>query len=185
MAAEAYPTLFAGQRVLASLVRSMQTQTLRKTADTSITASTTQTTDPHIQMTVAANAVYEFWGWIQYDADLTGDLSVGWTSPAGSQGTWMGHGGGTTVTSATAGGGTQQNATSTWGYNIRLEPTDITTGRTFGGLAVGNKITVLFQGTLRTSVVGGTFGLAWAQSASSATATTLYTDSWLAVLRSA
>jgi hypothetical protein len=138
-----------------------------------------------MQMDVAANGVYEFWGWLKYDADLTGDLLLAWTIPSGSSGTWIGHGGGTTVTSATAGGGTQQNAVSTWGYTIRLEPTDITSTRTYGGMALGNYLTAFVQGTLRVGAVAGTFALAWAQSASSATATTLYTDSSLTVLRSA
>jgi hypothetical protein len=43
----------------------------------------------------------------------------------------------------------------------------------------------MINGTLRTSSTAGTFAMTWAQSSSSATATTVYTDSWLSVQRTA
>lgn len=180
---EAYPTLLAGQRITASLLRSMQPQTARKTADTSVTASTTQTLDPHIQFTAEANSVYVFNGWVGYDADNAADIILAFSTPSGTKGKWIGYGPGTTVISGTAGGGTQQNSTSTWGYTLRDEYTDIGSPRTFGGLGVGNPVSVLLDGTLRFGATGGTWGLSWSQAVSSATATTIYTDSWLMAQR--
>jgi hypothetical protein len=163
----------------------MQVQTLRKSADTARSATTTQTADPHLTIDVAANAVYTFTGWLIYDGAIAGDLVVGWSLPSGARGTWGGHGPGTTVTSATAGGGTQQDVASTWGYNVRQETTLLSSTRTYGALAVGSPMVVMLNGTLRTSSTAGTFALTWAQSVSTATATTVYTDSWLAVQRTA
>ncbi|MGW4670068.1 hypothetical protein [Streptomyces sp. NPDC004324] len=182
---EAYPTPLAGQRVVASLLRSMQPQTLRKSGDTARAATTTQTADPHLQMDVAALAVYTFTGWIFFDAATAADIVIGWSAPANSAGSWGAHGGGTTVTSATAGGGTQQDAISTWGYGIRLESTTLSATRTYGALGVGTPLAVMINGTLRTSVTAGTFAMTWAQQTSNATATTVYTDSWLSVQRTA
>ncbi|MES9522474.1 hypothetical protein [Streptomyces capoamus] len=184
MAAEAYPTPLAGQRLTATLLRSMQPQTLRKPGDTARSATTTQAADPHLQMDVVANGVYTISGWVIYDAATAGDFVLGWSFPSGT-GTWVGHGGGTTVTSATGAGGTQQDASSTWGYNVRMEATALNATRTYGGLGAGTQLTVLLSGTYRAGSTGGTLALTWAQSVSTATATTVYTDSWLSVQRTA
>jgi hypothetical protein len=180
---EAYPTPLAGQRLTAALLRSMQVQSLRKTADTSRAATTTQAADPHLAMDVVAGGVYTLWGWLKYDALAAADFTMGFSYPTSSLGEWVGMGGGTTVTSATGGGGTQQDAVSTWGYNVRLETTDVVNTRTYGGLGVGNTLTVDVKGTFRIGATAGTLALTWAQSVSNATATTLYTDSWINVLR--
>ena len=183
--AEAYPTFLAGQRITASLIRSMQIQSLRKTSDTARSATTTQTADPHLQMDVVAGGVYTLQGWLKYDALAAADLVVGFSFPTGTLGEWIGVGGGTTVTSATGAGGTQQDTVSTWGYNVRLESTDTSATRTYGGLGVGNTLTILVNGMFRVGSTAGTLALTWAQGSSNATATTLYTDSWLNVLRTA
>lgn len=182
---EAYPIPLAGQRLTASLLRSMQVQTVRKTADTPRLATTTLAADPHLAMDVAANAVYTVSGWLIYDTTSAGDLVVGWSYPTGTTGTWVGHGAGTTVTSATGAGGTQQDSQSTWGYGVRLESTPLNSTRTYGGLGVGAtlQLTVLLSGTVRVGPTAGTLALTWAQSVSNATATTIYTDSWLAIQR--
>ncbi|MFK0018185.1 hypothetical protein [Streptomyces sp. NPDC090798] len=180
---EAYPTPLAGQRLTAGLLRSMQPQVARKTADTARFATTTLALDPHIQFTAVAGAVYAWSGWLKFDADLTGDIIVGFSVPSGSLGAWVGSGAGTTVISGTAGGGTQQNAGSTWGYTVRTEWTDIGNTRTYGGLGAGNALTVMLNGTLRVGATGGTWGMTWAQSVSSATATTVFTDSWISSQR--
>lgn len=183
--AEAFPTPLAGQRITASLLRSMLPQTIRKTADTQRSATTAQAADPHLQLDVAAGAVYTLSGWINYDTLSSADFVLGFSYPTGTTGTWVGHGAGTTVTSATGGGGTQQDSQSTWGYNIRLESTALNATRTYGGLGVGAtlQLTLLISGTVRVGPVGGTLAVTWAQSTSSATATTVYTDSWLAIQR--
>ncbi len=80
---EAYPNLVAGQRLTASLLRSMQPQVARKTADTALSATTTQTLDPHLQFTAEANSVYVFDGWLAYDSDIAADLVIAFSTPRG------------------------------------------------------------------------------------------------------
>jgi hypothetical protein len=53
---EYYPQPLAGQRLRASTLRDMLPKTARKTADTSRSATTTATADPHLTFEVEANA---------------------------------------------------------------------------------------------------------------------------------
>lgn len=185
--AEAYPTPLAGQRITASLLRSMQWQVIRKTADTSRSATTTTTADPHLQMDLTASGVYIWHGWIKYDASAAGDINVDFTGPSGLLGEWTGIGTGITrVIGATdaAGPAFTVDTQGATGYLLRTEATDVTAARAYGGVGTaGTPLTVAMQGTLRVGSTGGTWSLDWAQRTSDATATTVYTDSWLAVLR--
>jgi hypothetical protein len=161
----------------------MQPQVARKTSDTQRQATTTQVLDPHLQFTAEANSVYVFDGWLAYDSDNAADIVLAWSTPSGTLGKWVGFGTGTTVISGTAGGGTQQNAVSTWGYTLRNEYTDIAAPRTYGGLGVNNPQSILLYGTLRFGSTGGTWGMTWAQAVSTAINTTIYTDSWIRAQR--
>ncbi|WP_435279183.1 hypothetical protein [Streptomyces sp. 1222.5] len=181
--AEAYPTLLAGQRLTASLLRSMQPQVARKTSDTSILATTTPAADPHITFAVEASAVYTWMGWIKYDGATGGDVLLSFSAPSGSLGEWAGHGAGITVIGAASTPTLETDTVRTNGYMQRTEANDVTQSRSFGALGVGNALTVFIKGTLRTSTTAGTFALTWAQNASSATATTLYTDSYINLQR--
>jgi hypothetical protein len=166
--AESYPTVAAGQRITAALLRSMLPQVIRKTADTSRSATTTTTADPHLTIEVDANAVYIWDGWVKYFADPAADLTIDFTVPTNALGEWNGFGAG----SGTSGVGV------TTGYSIRTEANDVSQSRNFYGstdLTHG----VILHGILRVGATGGTFSLDWAQGSSSATATILYTDSWL------
>jgi hypothetical protein len=176
---EAYPTFVAGQKITAALLRSAQPQVVRKTADTSRSATTTTTPDPHLQFDVVAGAVYVWDGWVKYDADTAGDLNLDFTVPTGALGEWVGMGAGNPVTGASATPTLRIDTAGVSGYLIRTETNDVAQSRSFGALGVAATLTVDLKGTLRMGATGGTFSLDWAQGASSATATTLYTDSWL------
>ena len=166
--AESYPTFLGGQRITAALLSSAQAVTVRKTADTSRSATTTTTADPHLALEVEANAVYIWDGWVKYFADPAADLTVDFTVPSGSLGEWNGF---------AAASGTTGVAVTT-GYMIRTESNDVSQPRNYYGTTDGQHGLIL-HGTLRTSTTAGTFSLDWAQGTSSATATVLYTDSWL------
>lgn len=183
MAAEAYPTPLAGQRITASLLRSMQPQVARKTSDTSRAATTATTADPHLQFTVVAGAVYVWWGWIKYDAATGGDLVLAFEAPSGSLGEWGGHGPGSVVISSSATPTLQTDSVTTQGYMLRIESNDVTQLRTYGGLGAGTALTIPINGMLRVGASGGTWALDWAQSVSNATPTTLYTDSYICLQR--
>lgn len=180
---EAYPTPLAGQRLTAGLLRSMQPLALRKTADTPRAATTTTTVDPHLQFTAEANAVYNWDGWIRYDGATAGDLVVAFIAPTGALGGWGGHGVGSLVIGATSTPTLETDTSRSNGYMLRVESNDVTQLRTYGCLGAGNALSLLISGTLRTGSTGGTWGLSWAQSVSNATATTLFTDSYIALQR--
>lgn len=185
--AEAYPTPLAGQRITAGLLRSMQAQTARKTSDTSRSATTTATADPHLQFEVEANAVYAWWGWLKYDAPAAGDINVDFSVPSGALGEWsaIGVGIGRVVGATDAATPVVQADTqASTGYMVRVETTDVAAARAFGGLGTaGTPLSVDLKGTLRMGSTAGTFSLDWAQRVSDATATTVYTDSWITMLR--
>lgn len=185
--AEAYPTPLAGQRITASLLRSMQPQAARKTADTPRSATTTATADPHLQFEVEANAVYTWWGWIKYDAPAAGDINIDFSAPSGALGEWtaIGVGIGRVVGATDAATPVVQADTqASTGYMVRVETTDVAAARAFGGLGTaGTPLSVDLKGTLRMGSTAGTFSLDWAQRVSDATATTVYTDSWIIMLR--
>lgn len=182
---EAYPVLLAGQRITASLLSSMQPQVARKTADTARASTTATSADPHLQFTVVANAVYTWWGWVKYDAATGGDLIIAFSAPTGSLGEWGGHGPGSLVISSNSTPTLQTDSITTQGYMLRVESNDVTQLRTFGGLGAGTGLTIPINGILRVGSTGGTWSLDWAQSVSNATATTLYTDSFIVLQRTA
>lgn len=184
--AESFPTLLAGQRATASLLRSMLPQVARKTADTSRSATTTATADPHLQFEVEANAVYLWDGWLKYDAAIAADIAIDWTVPSGSLGEWRGWGPGIgRVIGATdaASPVNQADTQATTGYLMRIESNDVAQVRTFGGLGVGTSLTLSLDGMLRVGTTAGTFSMDWAQRVSDASQTTIATDSWLRLQR--
>lgn len=178
--AEFYPTFLAGQRITASLLSSAQPQVVRKTSDTSRNSTTTRTADPHLTFEAVANAVYIVDGWIKWDgAANTADLSLQLTVPSGTLGDTTIWGTGNQVIGSTAAPALQINVSDARGYLVRSESLDVNAARSYGALAGGSPLALLFTGTLRISSTAGTVSLDWAQSSSDANNTTLYTDSWL------
>lgn len=165
--AESYPTIPAGTRLTASLLRSMLPQTVRKTADTSRAATTTFADDDHLTFAVEAGAVYRMIGAIKYFADPTPDIKVQFTTPSGTLGEWSWMMPGSTTA-----------ATGTTGYSIRTETNDVSGSRTGYGTSDSQHFTPI-SGLWRIGSVAGSITLQWAQNTSNATATVLYTDSWL------
>lgn len=167
MAAEAYPQPLAGQRITAALLRSMLPQTVRKTADTSRAATTTFADDDHLSYAVEANAVYVMDGWIKYFAHSTPDIKIQFTTPTGTLGEW----GWLMPGSGTA-------ATATAGFSIRTDTIDVGGSRTGYGTTDSNMFTPM-NGFWRIGSTAGSVTLQWAQNTSDATASVLFTDSWL------
>jgi hypothetical protein len=161
----------------------MQPVVLRKTSDTSRSSTTTQTADPHLQFTAEAGAVYAWHGWIRYDAATGGDLIIAFSAPTGSLGGWGGHGVGVLVIGANTTPTLETDTVRADGYMLRVEANDVTQFRTYGGLGVGNGMSLFINGTLRVGPTGGTWALTWSQSVSNATATTLFTDSYISLQR--
>lgn len=183
--AEAYPTFLAGQRITAGLLRSAQEQVARKTADTARAATTLTTADPHLQFEVVANAAYRWHGWIKFDGPTAADLNIDFTAPAGALGEWTAIGAGhSPVIGASIAPALITDTQDARGYLMRTESNDVTSARSYGTLGTGIvPLTLQMYGTLRVASTGGTFSLDWAQFASNAAAVTLYSDSWLSMLR--
>lgn len=183
--AESYPTFLAGQRVTASLLSSAQAQVARKTSDTSRSATTTTTADPHLQFEIAANGVYIMDGWIKYDGPTAADLNVDFSAPSGCLGEWTAIGAGhSPVIGSSNAPALITDTQDARGYLMRVETNDITSARSYGTLGTGIiPLTLHIKGTVRNSTTAGTYSLDWAQLVSNATACTLYTDSWLRLQR--
>lgn len=168
---EFYPQPLAGQKITASLLRSMLPQIVRKTADTSRSATTTYEADPHLVFPAEAGAVYVMWGWVKYFASTTPDIKIRFTVPTGCLGEWAW---------IMPGSGTGASATA--GYSIRTDTNDVGAGRTGYGTSDTQQMTPM-GALFRMSTTAGNISLEWAQNTSDATASVLYTDSWLAFQR--
>lgn len=164
---EAYPTYSAGQRLRASLLRSAQPQAVRKTADESRAATTALADDTHLIFAAEANAVYTMYGWVKYFADPAPDIKMQFTVPTGCLGEW-----------AWIMPGQATVAGSVNGYAVRTESNDVNAVRTGYGTSDTQQNTPV-SGIFRMSTTPGNIALQWAQNVSNATATTLFTDSWL------
>lgn len=145
----------------------------RKTANTGRSSTTTLTDDPHLSVTVAADAVYIVDGWLLYGAPSETDMQAAWSAPTGTTGAWTGWGIG-------LGTSTQTNN----GYLIRTDGRqDLTQAHTFAGVGSPNLVVGLLHATVVTSSTAGTLALQWAQGTSGATAATIYAQSWIRVTR--
>ncbi|MFD5709474.1 hypothetical protein ACFWHW_03615 [Streptomyces pharetrae] len=183
--AESYPALAAGQRITASLLRSMLPQVARKTADTSRSATTTLADDLHLTWTVDAGGVYMIDGWIKFDGPTAADINIGWTLPTGTDGEWTALGAGLSpVISFNSSGVALTDTVSSRGYTIRSESLDlISNNRTLGTLGVGTGMSALINATIRVGATGGALSFKWAQFTSDASPTTVHTDSTLRLQR--
>lgn len=169
--AESYPTIRAGSRATAALLDTMLPKIVRKTTDTSRASTTTFTDDEHLSYAVEANGVYVMDGAIKYFADPTPDIKIQFSTPTGTLGEWSWMMPGSTTA-----------ATGTTGYSIRTETNDVSGSRTGYGTSDSQHFTPI-SGIWRVGSTAGSVTLQWAQNTSNATATVLYTDSWLRFVR--
>jgi hypothetical protein len=179
-----YPTYLAGQTLTAALLTAAQPVSAVKASDTPRSSTTTLTADPELTFSVLANGIYIVDGWIKYTGDPGSDITISWTVPTGAIGEWSGLGVGNPLISVNGSPGALIADTgSVRGYMIRPESTDFTGSRGYGALSTTDTLALQLEATLRVGSSDGTFALNWAQSVSSATATTVYTDSWLRLQR--
>jgi hypothetical protein len=146
----------------------VNTTVARKTAMESVTSSTTLQGDDHLTVTVDANTIYEMTVMIRYDGDAAGDIITGWTLPAGTSWDYIAVG----LTSTAAG----YNDDQTGAFDAASTPA-------FGAIGAGTTCAAMLRGLL---VVGGTGGgvqLRWAQRASSATPTRVFSNSYMVLRR--
>ncbi|MGW1938943.1 hypothetical protein [Streptomyces goshikiensis] len=138
-----------------------------KTADESVTGSTTLQDDDHLALSVVAGGWYAIEAHLDVEADPAADITIGWSAPASAVLSW-------TETGISAGN------TGNIG-SIKQSRLDVATSSGVGIVAAGS--TVRPAGVLRVAATAGTLQLRWAQTVSSGTPTTLKTGSWLRLTR--
>lgn len=149
----------------------------RKTGDTP-RSTATLSNDPHLTMTLQANAVYEMEALLHfYQSALGTDINIDWTTPASATGRWTGFG-----QPVTGPGG--EVASTNAGY-IRTVNTNVDAARTYGANTdTANPLSVYCKGLVITGGSGGTYALSWARNGAAGT-TTLLEHSTLTLIRRA
>lgn len=138
----------------------------RKTADQSVTNSTTLVNDTELFLSVAANRTYVIDSFLIYDGAGATAFKLAFTGPSGATFDWWQDG--------NSGGNSAASGTTWWGYNQIG-----TTNSTYGAAGAGSKLACRPAGILIVGANAGTFQLQFAQGSSSATATHLFTGSCL------
>jgi hypothetical protein len=133
---------------------------IRKSADQSVTSSTTLVTDNALTWAVDANVNYLFDAYLVYTGGTTGDIKIGWAVPSGSGMSWSAEGLDEDLNYKNV-GNLSEASTSPYGC------VNTTTGRM-----------ILVAGYLRVDATAGNFSLRFAQQVSSATATTMRAGSF-------
>lgn len=128
-----------------------QVRLARKTADQSVTNSTTLVNDNDITFTVVANGVYVVRGMLSGTGSTTGDVKIGWTAPAGATFDW----------NAT----TQPASASTTVGSIATDRSPIANTATIGTIGAGTIMTAPVNGLLVVAGTAGSFTLQFAQQA--------------------
>lgn len=145
-------------------------QFARKTANQTVTNSTTIQDDTHLQLSVVANAVYRVDGLLIFNGPSAVNLKIGWVAPTGATFDWIGTGQSTT-------------SPATSGPVITNAQTIASTVYGLGTIGTSTNMTALVRGLLVTAGNAGTFKLQWAQNTANATAVTMVLNSHIALQR--
>lgn len=152
-----------------------QLQVALKTADTSRANTATVSNDPHLFLPVVANGTYILDGWLKYFADPAPDFKMTFATPGGTLGEWHALGRGQNDNS---------DGPTVNGYKVRTESNDVNQERNYYGTTdSSNPVGLQLKGTFRVAGTGGNVTLQWSQGTSDATATIVYTDSWIRLHR--
>lgn len=134
-----------------------------KAADESVTSSTTLQNDDALFVSVASNASYLFFCYLDYEGASAGDLKFSWSVPTSATMRF-------TIIGQTSAGSAQTAITGSESTSYAI-----------GADAAATLNAVLMAGTLITSSSSGTLQLQWAQNSSSGTATKVHAQSFLAL----
>ncbi len=141
-----------------------------KPSQTSRASNTTPSNDPHLTLAVAANAIYWVECYVIYEGTTTGDILLGWSTPAGTVSfDWISD---LLDTAATTGVGAVSRSAQT---------TSSTPGG--GGRGTGSPLIAPVRGLLQTGANSGNLTLQWSQNNSDAVATKVNANSLLLIRR--
>lgn len=144
-----------------------QYQFIRKTADETVTSSTTYQNDDHLVLPVVANAVYQVDGYIVYQTLSAAGINFRMTGPTGT-GLW-------TFAGVSVSGGTTDTGA------VRVAAGSNGVGTAFLGGA-GSNMSSILRGTFLPTA-SGNLQFEWAQNVANATGTIVRANSWLALTR--
>lgn len=144
------------------------TRFVRKTADETVTSSTTLQNDDHLVLSVEKGYTYHFRAWLLVDGGTAGDLKTAFTYPTGSTLYFAGHGPTTSMVSGSGGD---------VGFNGRHNATSRSTTLSYG--TSGSRPGIQVEGLLIVGSTAGNLQLQWAQNTSDGTGTTLKSGSFL------
>ena len=142
---------------------------VRKTADQSVTNSTTLVNDSHLAIPLGASQTWIFEGVLFANGVSAGDVAFGFSVPTGANSTC-----GINAPQS----GTAAAAPTNMNINVMDDLLD-GTALAFGTVGTGTTVTVAFWGKVVTGSTAGNLQLQWAQSTASATASTLEQHSWM------
>lgn len=136
-----------------------------KSADETVTSSTTLQDDDELKFEIGPNEKWLVTFDLIYDAVTAADIKVSVSAPAGASGTMRGLG---TVVGVTAANGDGNFATAALGGTL-----------SYGGAGAGTIVGCRVWGVITADDTAGTVKLQWAQDASNATGTILKAGSYL------
>lgn len=140
-----------------------------KSANESVSSSTTLQNDDELLVSLTANRTYEISGVLRVSGSTSGDITIAWTGPAGS-----------TMHTVVHGLGASGSAGSDDIIFLYEGPGTASPG-TFGTTATIRAIH--YHGFIRVGGDSGNLRLVWAQGSSNATATVVHSGSFMCVRR--
>jgi hypothetical protein len=162
-----YPTIYAGQRLTGTLLRSMMPDIIVKNTNEDRASTTTLANDSDLVATLEANAVYHVTMYIHFAALDAAQFQTQWALPTGASGNRSANGAAYEL--ASSGAATAQAANG--GYH-RSGVHGFGTAVRYGTRASAtNQALAIEEGVVTTSSTAGTIALMWAQFTSNATAT--------------
>jgi hypothetical protein len=166
--ANGYPALGSDAKVAAAQGRVrdlLDYKFVRKTADETVTSSTTLQNDDHLTLAFGANEIWTFEGMIRYGTSTTVDISIAFTLPAGATILWG---------AAAPGIG----AASVTDHDAYFGAGTLSGGNLDFG-AIGGTAIMHIRGIVLMGGTAGNLQMQWAQRVSSTTAMTVYANSFL------
>lgn len=153
-------TILAGDEPTASQLNDAYPLFVRKTADETLSSTATVQNDDELLMAVPASTTYHFKLWLIINSGTTPDFKFGWSVPAGTTMSWS----------------VQEGAPATLAAALQ-GPFTAASVPPINGVAADQ--IVIAEGLVIVSTTPGTMRLQWAQNTSTASNTSVKTNSWL------
>lgn len=169
-----YPSITAGQKATADLLRAMVPDVIYKTAATDRASTTVLADDPDLTYQVEANATYHVRFSLWFAALSAADVVTDWTVPVGVTGNRSVLGPGSTVADANADNVAMRCGVHGYGTDVTYSGV-----RNSGSLHFG----VVEESIVQVSTTSGTIAIRWAQGTTNVTATQLAIGSSMTIRR--